>query len=388
MLGFTFVAPLLPLYLGQLAGVDPTEAGRWSGIAFGIAPLLTALVSPWWGAMSDRTGQKLMLQRALAAIGVAIALMAAARGPLDVVGLRAVIGVLGGINVAALAAVSAGTPRQQLGPAIGTLQSVQLLGSVVGPGLGGALGDLVGLRPAFVIAGGLFGVGLLLVSWLYQEPPRGERAVEPVVEPASDEQRAAAPRSRFGAPGLPLILVALFAASFVDGSFVLLLPLLLGPLGAPPGTIATLAGLGVSAGALAVSLASVVAGRLTVRRPPLQLLATALGLGAVVMVPLLLVSAWWQLLALRTLLGLLAGAAPTLAYAAAATATAPGRQGAQLGVVSTAGMLGWALAPALSGFLVEIDARVILALDLALYVASALAVRAGVRARTRAPSAA
>src|SRR5712691_3520095 len=75
-LGFSFVSPLMPLLVLDLLDGDQSLAGLWVSIAIGMSPALTALTGPWWGALSDRVGQKLMIQRALLAIGAAVALTA------------------------------------------------------------------------------------------------------------------------------------------------------------------------------------------------------------------------------------------------------------------------------------------------------------------------
>ena len=47
-------------------------------------------------------------------------------------------------------------PRSQQGIAYGVAQSANALGSGLGPLIGGSLAPLIGLRPVFGVAGGLF----------------------------------------------------------------------------------------------------------------------------------------------------------------------------------------------------------------------------------------
>src|SRR5205809_2791902 len=121
--------------------------------------------------MGERFGRKAMLERSIVCIGIGIGLMAVASSPIHVVALRGIVGGLGGISVAALAAITASTPRRDLGPAVGTLQAAQTAGNMFGPLLGGALGALVGMRESFIMAGIVFGAALILIRWLYREMP-------------------------------------------------------------------------------------------------------------------------------------------------------------------------------------------------------------------------
>jgi DHA1 family multidrug resistance protein-like MFS transporter len=367
-LGFSFITPLVPLLTLELLDGELARVAIWTGVAIGIAPLLTALTGPWWGAFGDRVGQKKMLQRALISIGVAMGLMSLIDHPWQLVGLRGVIGVLGGIQVASLAAITTTSSKQTLGRNIGFLQAAQTLGFVVGPLLGGGLALAAGIRPTFVISAALFAIGLGLVTWLYRDLPR--RMLD------AKEARTAETHARSGglAGSLTLwaMLAVLFTASFLDSSFIVVLPLYLPTLGAPTESLALLAGVGLSGGALATAVAAAMVGRITTRFRAGALMLVMLGASAVVLLATAAATSWWQLVGLRALLGLTAGGLPPVAYAAAA-GLAPTRSGAMVGLASSAGLLGWAIAPLLVGFLVGTDPRAVFGLDLLLVVVSATA---------------
>src|SRR3954452_7589547 len=74
--GFTFVMPFLPLYITQLGVTDAGDAALWSGLLFGISPLISGLMAPVWAMAADRYGRKVMLQRSLGAFAILIILMA------------------------------------------------------------------------------------------------------------------------------------------------------------------------------------------------------------------------------------------------------------------------------------------------------------------------
>jgi DHA1 family multidrug resistance protein-like MFS transporter len=364
-LGLSFVTPLMPLLTLELLEGDLARVGLWVGIAIGISPLLTALTGPWWGALGDRVGQKKMIQRALISIGPAIAVMALISHPWQLVGLRGVIGVLGGISVACLAAITATSSRPLLGRNIGFLQAAQTLGQVAGPMVGGGLALAAGMRPAFLISALLFVLAFGLDTWLYRDVPKA--APRPIEQKAAEAAPANPPLARsfrFWA-----ILGALFSANFLDGSFMVMLPLYLPILGAPGESLALLAGLGLSGGALAMALSATLAGRLTSRFPSGRLILAMLGGALLALLGIALAAAWWQFLALRVVLGLVAGGLPTVAYTATASLVPAAQSGRTVGLASSAGLLGWAVAPFLVGLLVGAHPRAVFAMDLLLVFA-------------------
>ena len=368
-LGFSCVTPLMPLLTLDLLDGDLGQVGLWVGIAVGISPLLTALTGPWWGALGDRVGQKKMIQRALISIGAAIALIALIDHPWQLVGLRGIIGVLGGISVACLAAVTATSSKNLLGRNIGFLQAAQTLGQVAGPLVGGGLALVAGMRPAFVISALLFALAFGLVTWLYRDVPKpAPRPIEPKAVEAAPANPRLARSFLFWAT-----LGVLFSANFLDGSFMVMLPLYLPILGAPSESLALLAGLGLSGGALAVVLSATVAGRLTSRFSSVRLILAMLGGALLALFGIALSAAWWQLLALRVVLGLVAGGLPTVAYAATAGLVPAAQSGRTVGLASSAGLLGWAVAPFLVGLLVGAHPRAVFAVDVLLVFACAVA---------------
>jgi DHA1 family multidrug resistance protein-like MFS transporter len=356
-IGFLFVIPIFPLYIMTLIDGDIAEAAAWSGLAIGISPLLSATTGPFWGVLGQRMGEKAMLMRSVACIGLATAVMAFATHPVHLVGARILIGLFGGIPVASMAAITASARRNELGRAIAALQSSQMVGSTVGPLMGGTLATVFGFRSSFLVAAGLFGAALVVASWLYRNPPR------PVSTTARrNDVSAVRPRSiQFWAP-----LGALFLANFIDSSFMALLPVVIGPLGAPVECVTMIAGMGISAAGVAVVIAANVAGRMEGRFPPFRVISIALGITSVLMLSLTLITDWWQFLGVRFLVAIVAGGVPTLAFSAAAAQAPANQRGKAVGIATSIGMLGWAASPYVSGLMVGFGLRY-------LYVGAALA---------------
>jgi DHA1 family multidrug resistance protein-like MFS transporter len=158
-LGFPFV----PLYLRELGVTELSRERVWSQVLTATFFLCSALMAPLWGAWADRRGRKKMVVRALVGSGLGIAAMAFVHSPLQLLVVRALQGMSGGL-VSAVAALAASTvPQARMGYALGLLQTALTSGHLIGPYLGGFVADHYGYRVAFVLAGGVCLLSTVLV---------------------------------------------------------------------------------------------------------------------------------------------------------------------------------------------------------------------------------
>jgi len=121
------------------------------------------IASPIWGALADRWGPKLMVERAMFGGAVILGLMAFVRSAEELVLLRAVQGMVTGTIGAANALVAATVPRKQVGYAMGLMQVGMGIGLGLGPVIGGAVADAFGYRPAFYFTSALLGLAGIIV---------------------------------------------------------------------------------------------------------------------------------------------------------------------------------------------------------------------------------
>ncbi len=359
--GFMVVMPFLPGLLREVTGGDAASSGLWLGLAISIAPLMTAITAPIWTVMGDRFGRKAMLERSVVCIGIGIGLMAIASSPMHVVILRGMVGALGGVSVAALAAITATTPRRDIGPAVGTLQAAQTAGAMFGPLLGGVLGAVVGMRESFLLSASIFAVALLLIHWLYREVPT-------LIEAPVRAAREATKRPGVVGLGIGVALLAAFMLQFVEGTFLILFPVELERLGVTDEMFPMVYGVGLSVTYLAATVAAAVAGRLSGKVSPFRLMTGMALVSLVLLVPMALSVTWWQFIAARVLLAFVAGAGPTLGFAAVAAASSPEQRGQMVSLASSAGILGWAASPLTAGALIQVSPLLLLALDGVLFV--------------------
>lgn len=178
IVGFSLFTPFLPLYIQQLGNFTTEQASIWVGVAIGGAGIAMFISSPIWGIVSDRLGRKPMLLRAQIGGAVIIALLIVAPNVYTFVGLRIIQGLFTGTVTAASAMVAAGTPRDKLPFAMGTLLGAVFAGSTTGPLLGGFLADTVGIQATFGITAGLLALGgfiiLLFSTENFKRPAQGQ----------------------------------------------------------------------------------------------------------------------------------------------------------------------------------------------------------------------
>jgi DHA1 family multidrug resistance protein-like MFS transporter len=164
IVGFSVVLPLLPLYVGQLGVQDERQVRIWAGAIYSGQAVAMAIFGPIWGALSDRIGRKVMVERAMFGGAVVIALMGLVQNVQQLVLLRTAQGVLTGTITAANALVATSAPRERTGSALGLLQMAVYIGASVGPLVGGFVADSFGYRMPFFLTGALLflaGVGVL-----------------------------------------------------------------------------------------------------------------------------------------------------------------------------------------------------------------------------------
>jgi MFS transporter, DHA1 family, multidrug resistance protein len=339
--GFSVVFPFLPYYIQELGVTDPAQVALWSGVIIAIQAVTMTIFSPIWGAVADRYGRKLMVERATFGGAVVLALMGFVQNVGQLAVLRAIQGILTGTVAAAMTLVASSTPRERSGYALGLLQMSIWIGSSVGPLIGGVVADTWGYRAAFWITGALLLISGVTV-WLFVK--------EDFTPPPRDQRH---PRDSLWA-GLKLVLatgslVALLAVRIIvrlgTSLTTPILALFVQSLAAPDARVASLTGL-ISGVAAATSAASVVilgkAGDRTGYRRVLLISTVAT---AVLFVPQFFVTTPWQLLILQGAVGFTLGGVMASISASQAKLSPEGRQGAVYGLDASATSVASAVGP-------------------------------------------
>ncbi|AJY77731.1 MFS transporter [Paenibacillus beijingensis] len=149
---YSISIPFIPLFLATELGVT-SNLSLWSGFAFGISFLASALIAPYWGSLADKYGRKPMLLRSgfsLAALYFATYFI---HDPYLFLLLRIFQGLLAGYVPAAITMVGTGTPEDKAGYALGIMATSGATGGIVGPLVGGIASHLLGNRESFLLSG-------------------------------------------------------------------------------------------------------------------------------------------------------------------------------------------------------------------------------------------
>jgi MFS family permease len=364
-LGFSFAMPFLPLYLLQLDISTKEEASFWSGIAFGVSPLIAAMLAPFWGAISDRFSKKLLVMRCLIAFVVILVLTALVSTMWQVLALRVLLGFFGGFTTLATIMVLAYAPPGRTTEAVGLVQAAQILGHGIGPVFGGITADLIGLRPSFVAAAVACAMAAVIM-WVF---------LKEEVQPAEVIRRTSATQLSWGGilaiENILVLILVLFGARFVERTFDPVMPLFVANLAeqgrVDPGWIATGVGIIIGLSTIGRTASSTLIGSLARRWSPRLMLLASLAASSLSCLPMATADAYWQMLILRGIEGFLSGGLITLAISVGADLIPQRQRGTGVGLIMSGGMYGSATAPMVAGAVGAIDIRWVFLMDAAIF---------------------
>lgn len=149
--------PILPLYVGSL-GTPPDQIASYSGLIISMAAVGTAISATLVGQLASRMPAERLLLLTLVAGTLLCFPMALARSPVQLLLLRALLGLFaGGTLTLAYSLANSLIPQESKAAAFGVLSSTALLGSASSPLLTGALARF-DLRVVFVLGSVLYAV--------------------------------------------------------------------------------------------------------------------------------------------------------------------------------------------------------------------------------------
>lgn len=165
---WSMVMPFMPVFLADELGVT-SGVSAWAGVLVAVNYLGMAVMSPVWGAVGDRYGQKLMMLRAGAFLSVLYLIMSLVTGPYGLLFVRVGIGMLTGFIPTATSLVGTSTPQEHVGRALALVTTASPTGTILGPFLGGVLVDLIGMRLTMAASGVMVAIATLLVFLFVKE---------------------------------------------------------------------------------------------------------------------------------------------------------------------------------------------------------------------------
>lgn len=344
-LAFSNIFPFLPFYVQSLGATTNFSLEFWIGMVYSGQAATMMIASPIWGAVADRYGRKLMVERTMFGGAIIIGMMAFARSAEELVLLRAVQGAITGVASAVNALAVAMSPRDRTGYAIGILQLSRWTGVAIGPLMGGLIADWVGYRITFIITGLLLGVAGVMV-W---------RGVSESFTPPVKKDRpgfVAQWQVILTTPGVKLLYSIQFLNWLGRMMFVPIVPLFIQYLVPNTDRVSTLTGLTIGASSVAGTVSAVYLGKLGDRIGHRRILVVSAFLTAIFYFAQTFVIAPWQFLVLQMLGGAAAGGLIPAIGALLARNTRPGEEGAVYGLDNSIVAAARSIAPMLGSGIV------------------------------------
>src|SRR6266849_6222118 len=161
MLAIGLIAPVLPKLILDFLGGNMKVAATWLGIFGTVFALMQFFFSPVLGVLSDRFGRRPVIL--LSNLGLGLDYIVMALSP--TIGWLFVGRIISGITASSIptgmAYIADVVPKEKRASAFGLIGVAFGLGFILGPAIGGPLGDVSPRLPFWVAA------GFSLTNWLY-----------------------------------------------------------------------------------------------------------------------------------------------------------------------------------------------------------------------------
>lgn len=161
ILGIGLIIPILPKLVESFHGGNVAAASHTVGLLAALYAAMQFLFAPLLGNLSDRFGRRPVILGSLLGSGLDYIFLAFAPDLAWFFVGRIISGITGANFAAATAYIADVSPPEKRAGNFGLIGAAFGVGFILGPALGGLLGN-VGLRVPFLVAG-----GLTLVNWLY-----------------------------------------------------------------------------------------------------------------------------------------------------------------------------------------------------------------------------
>ena len=342
----SFLSPIIPLMLPDLGVTSIEGIDIWSGLITGSTSFFAAFASPLWGRVADKHGRKLALVRSSFFIAAFTGLMGLATDVWWFFGARAAMGLFAGFSTSAIALVASQVPERRIGYALGWLSTGQMVGSLIGPVLGGIMADLTGSyrAPFFWTSAATFGTLAMVIFFVHEEfkPPSGAAKSRSMKGTFALLTGSGALMSLFF-----VLLMAQFGVRTVQPVVTVFVQELIG---SPP-QIATLAGIAFSITGLANLMSAPFLGsRSDIIGYRRVLLICLLG-STLTSLPQIFVDNYWAFVAERFAVGLFIGGILPTANALIGRSVSRENRGTVYGLTASATFLGNSLGPLTGGVL-------------------------------------
>ncbi|MBT9384520.1 MFS transporter [Pseudooceanicola sp. CBS1P-1] len=175
MMGIGLIFPVMPDLIRSVLGSTLSEAALWGGVIVAAFAAMQFLFSPAIGALSDARGRRMVLVLSQAILVLDYAVLGLAHSIWLLLLARIIGGIASATAATAAAAISDLTAEGDRAAAFGLLAASHGLGFILGPVLGGLLGQ-IDPRAPFWAAAGIAGLNAALIwAFLPETLPRARR---------------------------------------------------------------------------------------------------------------------------------------------------------------------------------------------------------------------
>lgn len=174
--GIGIIIPVIPALLQELVGGDLSNVALYGGFLMFLFAALQFVTAPILGNLSDDFGRRPVLLLSLGAYGMDLVIMGLAPSIGWLFFGRALTGIFGATYAVAQAYIADASPLEQRARGFGWLGAAYGAGFVIGPAIGGVLGNFDPRLPFFVAAA-LTGVNVIYGFFVLPESldPRNRR---------------------------------------------------------------------------------------------------------------------------------------------------------------------------------------------------------------------
>jgi DHA1 family tetracycline resistance protein-like MFS transporter len=179
-IGLGLIIPVAPGLIAELTHTGLSSAASWGGWLFFVYALMQFLCAPVIGNLSDRFGRRPVLILSLAILSFDYVLTGLSPSIFWLFLGRTLSGMAGVSFTTANAYIADVSPPEKRAANFGLVGAAFGLGFILGPALGGLLGEHFGLRMPFFVAGALAAANALFGLLVLKEslPPERRRSFE------------------------------------------------------------------------------------------------------------------------------------------------------------------------------------------------------------------
>ncbi len=340
---FGFGLPFIPFFIQELGVTDPEQLKIFTGVLSAAPAITMAIMSPIWGILSDRFGQKLMIQRATFAAVIIIGGMGLSTNVWHLVILRFMQGLFTGTITASSAFVAVNTPNHRFSYALGFLSSSTFVGYSLGPLLGGKVAEHFGYRMSFYVGALLMLLAFLIVTFLLKGEKKTSNRKTAII-------RGGGNWKTLFASGIMLLLVMLFFQRIIRTIFNPFIPLYVQEL------TGTIIGAAEKTGYLnglvgfVTAVSAVLISRLGDKYDKMKMIKIMLIIGFVDVLILNLLDGMMPFVIFYTALFFIIGGIEPLVTSTTAEMTPAEQRGTLFGIQGLVGSLGWMASPTIGTY--------------------------------------